>query len=245
MAKVGAGRPEAPALAPQSRAPYCREAMTAFHDPPSETATPLWRRPLVRSRPEDRSSDTLQTPGMRRYAAISGGLTGSQHLWMGGNTVHPGQKSADHHHGEADSGIYIDLRRRSPASCSWSTAGRSTSTPLPATLSTCRRGRCNPQAAGNPVVLRGRRRRACPQQFPEGDASSTCPALWVGGRDPENHLRYWMATSKLCRTRWAAKTGRAPVTVPGQRVTEMSFRVRRQPRPPRPTRAGGTAAPCR
>jgi uncharacterized RmlC-like cupin family protein len=44
---------------------------------------------------------------MRRYAAISGGLTGSQHLWMGGNTVHPGQKSADHHHGEADSGIYI------------------------------------------------------------------------------------------------------------------------------------------
>ena len=26
---------------------------------------------------------------------------------MGGNTVHPGQKSADHHHGEADSGIYV------------------------------------------------------------------------------------------------------------------------------------------
>jgi uncharacterized RmlC-like cupin family protein len=81
--------------------------MTAFHDPPSETAPPLWRRPLVRCPPEDRSSHTLQTPGMRRYAAISGGLTGSQHLWMGGNTVHPGQKSADHHHGEADSGIYI------------------------------------------------------------------------------------------------------------------------------------------
>jgi uncharacterized RmlC-like cupin family protein len=81
--------------------------MTAFHDPPSETAAPFWRRPLLRSRTEDRTSDTLQTPGMRRYAAISGGLTGSQHLWMGGNTVHPGQKSADHHHGEADSGIYI------------------------------------------------------------------------------------------------------------------------------------------
>jgi uncharacterized RmlC-like cupin family protein len=44
---------------------------------------------------------------MRRFAAISGGLTGSQHLWMGGNTVHPGQKSADHDHGEADSGIYV------------------------------------------------------------------------------------------------------------------------------------------
>ena len=69
--------------------------MTAFHQPPSQTAPPFWRRPLVRSQPEDRSPDTLQTPGMRRYAAISGGLTGSQHLWMGGNTVHPGQKSAE------------------------------------------------------------------------------------------------------------------------------------------------------
>src|SRR5579875_2443715 len=69
--------------------------------------TPFWRRPLVRSRPAQRATDTPQTPGMRRYAAISGTLTGSQHLWMGGNTVKPGQRSADHHHGEADSGIYV------------------------------------------------------------------------------------------------------------------------------------------
>ncbi|MGZ4166455.1 MAG: cupin domain-containing protein [Solirubrobacteraceae bacterium] len=81
--------------------------MTAFGKPAADTAIPYWRRPLVRSRPEDRTSDTPQTPGMRRYAAISGTMTGSQHLWMGGNTVHPGQKSADHHHGEADSGIYV------------------------------------------------------------------------------------------------------------------------------------------
>jgi len=39
-----------------------------------------------------------------------------------------------------------------------------------------------------------------------------------------------------------------PVIVPGSRVTHMYFRVRRQPgvQPSRwPTRAGGTAAPCR
>ena len=84
--------------------------MTAFDQPASETGVPYWRRALVRSRPDDRTSDTPQTPGMRRYAAISGGLTGSHGLWMGGNTVGPGQKSADHHHGEADSGIYVDLR---------------------------------------------------------------------------------------------------------------------------------------
>jgi uncharacterized RmlC-like cupin family protein len=67
----------------------------------------FWRRPLVRSRQEERSDDTPQTPGMQRFAAISGTLTGSQKLWMGGNVVGPGQASADHHHGEADSGIYI------------------------------------------------------------------------------------------------------------------------------------------
>jgi uncharacterized RmlC-like cupin family protein len=81
--------------------------MTAFDQTASQTGVPFWRRPLVRSGADGRTSDTLQTPGMQRYAAISGGRTGSQHLWMGGNTVHPGQKSADHHHGEADSGIYI------------------------------------------------------------------------------------------------------------------------------------------
>ena len=81
--------------------------MTASEDLAPDTSIPYWRRPLVRSRPQDRTSDTLQTPGMRRYAAISETLTGSQHLWMGGNTVQPGQRSADHHHGEADSGIYV------------------------------------------------------------------------------------------------------------------------------------------
>jgi uncharacterized RmlC-like cupin family protein len=79
--------------------------MTAFGDPAPPTV-PYWRRPLVRSRPGERTSDTPQTPGMRRYAAISGSSMGSQ-IWMGGNTVAPGQRSADHHHGEADSGIYV------------------------------------------------------------------------------------------------------------------------------------------
>ena len=69
--------------------------------------TPYWRRPLVLSAKGARSEETLQTSGMRRFAAISGTLTGSQKLWMGGNTVLPGEASAAHHHGEADSGIYI------------------------------------------------------------------------------------------------------------------------------------------
>ena len=80
--------------------------MTAFEDP-AAGQVPYWRRPVVRSRPTDRTTDTPQSAGMQRFAAISGALTGSQHLWMGGNRMAPAQRSADHHHGEADSGIYI------------------------------------------------------------------------------------------------------------------------------------------
>lgn len=80
--------------------------MTAF-DEPHSASPPVWRRPLLLTRPTDRSSDTPQTSGMQRFAAISGSRTGSQHLWMGGNTMGPGQRSGDHHHGEADSGIYV------------------------------------------------------------------------------------------------------------------------------------------
>ncbi len=74
-------------------------------------APPYWRRPLVRACRDQRSGNTPQTQGMRRFAAISGELTGSQRLWMGGNTVAPGASSADHHHGEADSGIYVESGR--------------------------------------------------------------------------------------------------------------------------------------
>lgn len=44
---------------------------------------------------------------LNRFAAISGSLTGSRHLWMGANTMAPGQRSGEHHRGEADSGSYI------------------------------------------------------------------------------------------------------------------------------------------
>lgn len=75
--------------------------------PPTADTTPFWRRPLVVSTSETRSAETAQTPGMRRFAAISGALVGSRGLWMGGNTVKAGETSGDHHHGPAESGIYI------------------------------------------------------------------------------------------------------------------------------------------
>jgi uncharacterized RmlC-like cupin family protein len=53
------------------------------------------------------SADTIQTPGMRRLEAISGRTVGSEKLWMGETHVAPDTTSGDHHHGEAETAIYV------------------------------------------------------------------------------------------------------------------------------------------
>lgn len=50
---------------------------------------------------------TAQTAGMRREAAISGDLVGATSIWMGRTVVAPATVSADHHHGESETGIYV------------------------------------------------------------------------------------------------------------------------------------------
>jgi uncharacterized RmlC-like cupin family protein len=53
------------------------------------------------------SAGTAQTPGMTRLAAISGESAGSEALWMGETHVAPGTRSADHHHGESETAIFV------------------------------------------------------------------------------------------------------------------------------------------
>jgi uncharacterized RmlC-like cupin family protein len=53
------------------------------------------------------SADTAQTGGMQRFAAISGRTVGSNRLWMGQTHVAPSTHSSDHHHGEAETAIYV------------------------------------------------------------------------------------------------------------------------------------------
>jgi uncharacterized RmlC-like cupin family protein len=53
------------------------------------------------------SGDTAQTGGMRRLAAISGATVGSEHLWMGQTHVAPATASANHHHGESETAIFV------------------------------------------------------------------------------------------------------------------------------------------
>ncbi|TKK84294.1 cupin domain-containing protein [Herbidospora galbida] len=44
---------------------------------------------------------------MYRRAAISGPSVGSARLWMGQTHVAPSTRSADHHHGDSETAIYV------------------------------------------------------------------------------------------------------------------------------------------
>ena len=52
-------------------------------------------------------SNTPQTPGMLRAAAISHANAGATKLWAGTVTIHPRAKTGAHHHGELESVIYV------------------------------------------------------------------------------------------------------------------------------------------
>ncbi|HEY8045808.1 MAG TPA: cupin domain-containing protein [Streptosporangiaceae bacterium] len=67
----------------------------------------LWHASLVHIRAGDVRGDTGQTSGMTRLAAISGQTCGSSKLWMGQTHVAPVTKSGDHHHGHAETAIYV------------------------------------------------------------------------------------------------------------------------------------------
>jgi uncharacterized RmlC-like cupin family protein len=77
-------------------------------DPRSTSeGTAAWHRRLHHTGHGELSEDTSQTPGMRRYEAISGTRNGSRKIWMGESRIAPGMISGDHHHGEAETGIYV------------------------------------------------------------------------------------------------------------------------------------------
>jgi uncharacterized RmlC-like cupin family protein len=66
-----------------------------------------WHRPLAHIRGQNLTSNTAQTTGMHRFEAISGAAVGSEKLWMGRTHVLAGASSGDHHHGEAETAIYV------------------------------------------------------------------------------------------------------------------------------------------
>jgi uncharacterized RmlC-like cupin family protein len=52
-------------------------------------------------------TNTAQTPGMNRAAAITAATAGAQKIWAGTVHIHPDAKTGAHHHGDLESVIYI------------------------------------------------------------------------------------------------------------------------------------------
>ena len=67
-----------------------------------------WRHDGVRVVPRDRlDSNTAQTPGMDRQAAINFARVGARKLWAGTVHIHPNAKTGAHHHGPLESVIFV------------------------------------------------------------------------------------------------------------------------------------------
>ena len=65
---------------------------------------PDWRTQGVRVIPGDAlDANTPQTPGMNRAAAVTRDRAGSEKLWAGTVTIHPGAKTAAHHPSKLES----------------------------------------------------------------------------------------------------------------------------------------------
>jgi len=74
-------------------------------DEPSEAD---WRECGVKIvRAGELDTNTPQTPGMNRAAAITHARTGASKLWAGTVTIHANAKTGAHHHGDLESVIYV------------------------------------------------------------------------------------------------------------------------------------------
>ena len=72
------------------------------------TNPPNWRENGVRIvRSGELDSNTPQTPGMTRAAAINHAKAGASKLWAGTVDIEPDAKTGAHHHGELESVIYV------------------------------------------------------------------------------------------------------------------------------------------
>ena len=78
------------------------------HDHAPAPGTIDWKTHGVRVIPGNSlDTNTAQTPGMNRAAAINFARVGAQKIWAGTVTIHPNAKTGAHHHGALESVIYV------------------------------------------------------------------------------------------------------------------------------------------
>ena len=77
------------------------------HDAPAP-GTVDWKEHGVKVIPASSlDTNTAQTPGMNRAAAINLARVGAQKIWAGTVNIHAGAKTGVHHHGALESVIYV------------------------------------------------------------------------------------------------------------------------------------------
>ena len=74
----------------------------------SRSHSPDWKHDGVHVIPAGSlDTNTPQTPGMNRAAAINFARVGAQKIWAGTVTIHANAKTGAHHHGALESVIYV------------------------------------------------------------------------------------------------------------------------------------------
>jgi uncharacterized RmlC-like cupin family protein len=74
----------------------------------SKTEAIDWKNEGVRIIPGDSlDSNTPQTPGMTRAAAVNYARVGAQKIWAGTVRIEPNARTGAHHHGSLESVIYV------------------------------------------------------------------------------------------------------------------------------------------
>jgi uncharacterized RmlC-like cupin family protein len=89
--------------------PVCAEACYDLgRDGKEKPRMTDWKHNGVRIvKSSELDSNTAQTPGMSRAAAINFATAGAQKLWAGTVDIHPNAKTGAHHHGHLESIIYV------------------------------------------------------------------------------------------------------------------------------------------
>ncbi|KBZ59623.1 cupin domain-containing protein [Mycobacterium colombiense] len=78
-----------------------------FHPDFDDAAAPVARNRVRHIKASEISSDTAQSEGLRRFAALSGSSVGAEKLWMGETHASPQSASDNHHHGDSETAIYV------------------------------------------------------------------------------------------------------------------------------------------
>jgi uncharacterized RmlC-like cupin family protein len=89
--------------------PSHQEEILMSHDPDHHDDAPVdWRVQGVKVIPGARlDTNTPQTPGMNRAAAINRARVGAEKIWAGTVHIHPNAKTGAHHHGDLESVIFV------------------------------------------------------------------------------------------------------------------------------------------